>query len=72
MEEISSGANVLVSPLKFTWMSGLPPGPCVTVKGQCFMSACTTGSEKRRPMRRLASKTVLDAFIATWLGCLGL
>ena len=35
MEEISSGAKVLVSPLKFTWMRGLPPGPWMTVKGQC-------------------------------------
>jgi hypothetical protein len=30
------------------------------------MSACTVTSEKRRPMRRLASKTVLRGFIAAW------
>ncbi len=34
--------------------------------GQCFMSACTTGSEKLRPMSLLASKTVFCGFRATW------
>ena len=46
-------------------MSGLSPGPALTVKGQCLMSDCTPGSENRRPMRRLASNTVLRGFIAT-------
>ena len=48
------------------WMSGLSPGPLTTVNDQWRMSSCTTGSLKWRPMRRLASKTVLRGFIATW------
>ncbi len=47
-------------------MTGVPPVPGVTVKGQCFMSLCTPASLNLRPIKRLASKTVLLAFIAAW------
>lgn len=48
------------------WIMGLSPGPATTVKDQCLMSSCTTGSLKWRPMRRLASNTVFLGFMATW------
>ena len=65
IDEISSGVNDFVSPLKSTWMTGLPP-LSTTLKGKCFISACTSASANFRPIRRLASKTVLAGFIATW------
>jgi len=66
MDEISSAAKVFSSPRYCTWITGLPATPDVTLKGQCFMSLCTALSVNLRPMRRLASKTVLKAFMATW------
>ncbi|CAN0559165.1 unnamed protein product, partial [Ectocarpus sp. 12 AP-2014] len=66
MEDISSGANCFFSPLKDTSIVGFPPGPATTLKGQCFLSEATAGSVNLRPISRLASKTVLVAFIATW------
>lgn len=36
------------------------------MKGQWEMSCCTAGSANLRPMRRLASNTVLVGFMATW------
>ena len=66
MEEISSGANCFRSPLKDTSIIGLSLGPRSTLNGQCFMSACTTGSVILRPIRRLASNTVFSGFMATW------
>ncbi|KAI8373175.1 uncharacterized protein BYT42DRAFT_579486 [Radiomyces spectabilis] len=58
MEEISSGVKVLVSPLYSTWMMGLL-SRSMTLKDQCFISDWTSASAKRRPIRRLASNTVL-------------
>mmetsp|Transcript_29772 Transcript_29772/g.77015 ORF Transcript_29772/g.77015 Transcript_29772/m.77015 type:complete len:450 (+) Transcript_29772:691-2040(+) len=52
--EISSGANVLVSPIDSTSMLGLPSLE-TTLKGQSFMSCWTAASVNLRPMRRLAS-----------------
>ena len=54
MELISSGKNVLSSPLNSTFTRGLPSS-LITSKGQCFMSICTVSSSNLRPMRRLAS-----------------
>jgi hypothetical protein len=45
---------------------GLLATPLMTLKGHSFMSACTMGSSNLRPMRRLASKTVLIGFMAAW------
>ena len=45
-------------------MIGVPPGPDTHLKGQCFMSAWTEASANLRPIKRLASKTVLVAFMA--------
>mmetsp|Transcript_75337 Transcript_75337/g.232533 ORF Transcript_75337/g.232533 Transcript_75337/m.232533 type:complete len:240 (+) Transcript_75337:1480-2199(+) len=64
MAEISSGWKRFVSPLNLTSIMGLPPSPRTTLNGQCFMSACTAGSSNFRPMRRLASKTVFEGFLA--------
>ena len=36
------------------------------MRTRACMSACTAGSSKRRPMRRLASNTVFFGFSATW------
>ena len=47
-------------------MIGLSSPFWMTLKGQCFMSACTTESLNLRPISRFASKTVLDGFMATW------
>mmetsp|Transcript_27244 Transcript_27244/g.83981 ORF Transcript_27244/g.83981 Transcript_27244/m.83981 type:complete len:223 (+) Transcript_27244:1255-1923(+) len=66
IDETSSAANVFSSLRYVTVICGLPPTPDVTLKGQCFMSDWTAASVNLRPMRRLASKTVLYAFIATW------
>ncbi len=57
--------NSFCSPLNSTWMTGLPPLSMI-LKGQCFMSAWTSESANLRPMRRLASNTVLYGFMATW------
>ena len=65
MEDTSSGQKDLFSPLCSTWVLGFPAS-LVTVNGQCFMSACTTASLNFRPIRRLASNTVLVGFMATW------
>jgi len=65
MEETSSGVNCFSSPLNSTEMTGLPAFS-ITLKGKCFMSACTSASANLRPIRRLASKTVLVGFMATW------
>ena len=37
-----------------------------TVNGQCFMSAWTVASVNFLPIKRLASKIVLEGFMATW------
>ena len=66
MDEISSGANCFVSLRNTTSTMGLSSPRVTTLNGQCFMSACTTVSPNLRPMRRLASKTVLVGFIAAW------
>ncbi|ESS64158.1 hypothetical protein TCDM_07867 [Trypanosoma cruzi Dm28c] len=66
IELTSSGLNVFVSPRNCTWITGLSSPFVMTLKGQCFMSDCTTGSLNFRPMRRFASKTVFVGFIATW------
>merc|ERR1719421_1309902 len=66
MEEISSEKNVFSSPLYCTTSCGFSDGPDCTLNGQCCMSDWTAESENLRPMRRLASKTVLAGFIATW------
>uniref|UniRef100_A0A0E9R6U8 Uncharacterized protein n=1 Tax=Anguilla anguilla TaxID=7936 RepID=A0A0E9R6U8_ANGAN len=65
IEEISSGLNALLSPLYSTSTLGFPP-LLTTLKGQCFISDCTTGSSNLLPIKRLASKTVLLGFMATW------
>ena len=65
MDEISSAENCLVSFLYWTSIMGLSPGPGTTLKGQCLMSAWMVASLNLRPMRRLASKTVLMGFMAT-------
>ena len=59
MAEISSGANVLVSPLKTTWIMGASSLPAVTVKGKRLRSSAMAWSFMLRPMRRFASYTVL-------------
>jgi len=51
--------NCFCSPLYCTWIMGLSPDREVTLKGHSFMSACTGASATFRPMRRLASNTVL-------------
>ncbi|KAF5213678.1 hypothetical protein ECC02_013781 [Trypanosoma cruzi] len=66
IELTSSGLNVFVSPRNCTWITGLSSPFVMTLKGQCFMSDCTTGSLNFRPMRRFASKTGFVGFIATW------
>jgi len=66
MELISSAANSLDSPLKSTTIMGFSAGPEMTLNGQSLMSLCTAVSLNLRPMRRLASNTVLMGFIATW------
>ena len=38
----------------------------MTSKDQCFMSDWTAESSNLRPMRRLASKTEFEGFMATW------
>ena len=65
MEEISSGMKVFVSPLYSTWITGLVPLSMI-LYGQSLASAWTEASANLRPMRRLASKTVLCGFIAHW------
>ena len=62
MAEISSGKNSLSSPLYSTLIAGRSPSFWTTPKGKCFMSDCVAESVKRRPMRRLASKTVFFGF----------
>lgn len=57
--------NCLVSPLNSTSMTGLE-ALSITLKGKCFMSACTSASANLRPINRFASKTVLWGFMATW------
>ena len=47
---------------------GLSPGPGLTVKGQCLMSAWMLASLNLRPMSLLASKTVFMGFMATCAG----
>jgi hypothetical protein len=64
MLEISSGLNRFVSPMNSTSITGLFLS-LTTLNGQCFMSFCTVGSLKSRPINRLASKTLLVGFIAT-------
>ncbi|GET90209.1 heat-shock protein hsp70, putative [Leishmania tarentolae] len=66
IELISSGVKVFSSPRYCTAITGLSSPFVVTLNGQCFMSACTTESLNLRPIRRLASNTVLCGFIATW------
>ena len=60
------GLELLLLALVLHLDDGRAAGPGVTVKGQCFMSAWTPASLNLRPMRRLASKTVLCAFMAAW------
>ncbi|MFS7943080.1 hypothetical protein Hanom_Chr06g00496121 [Helianthus anomalus] len=55
IEEISSAENCLSSPLYETTIIGLSPAPGTTLKGQCFMSLCTDGSENLLPINRFAS-----------------
>ena len=45
---------------------GLSPAPDTTLKGQWETSCWMVESENLRPMRRLASNTVLMGFMATW------
>uniref|UniRef100_A0A0A9E4N8 Uncharacterized protein n=1 Tax=Arundo donax TaxID=35708 RepID=A0A0A9E4N8_ARUDO len=66
MEDISSAANCFSSPLYWTTIIGLSPGPATTLNGHSFMSLCTDGSENLLPINRFASKTVLVGFMATW------
>mmetsp|Transcript_12926 Transcript_12926/g.31187 ORF Transcript_12926/g.31187 Transcript_12926/m.31187 type:complete len:255 (-) Transcript_12926:183-947(-) len=66
MDEISSAPNSFVSPWKSTTMMGLSASPLFTLKDQSLMSACTWGSLYLRPIRRLASNTVLMGFMAVW------
>ena len=47
-------------------MEGLSPSFWITPKGKCFMSDWVAESDQRRPIRRLASKTVLVGFMAAW------
>ena len=47
-------------------MQGRSPSLAITLKGKCLRSDWVAESEKRRPIRRLASKTVLHGFIAAW------
>ena len=47
-----------------TWSLGREPAS-ITVKGQCFMSACTVLSANFRPISRFASKMVLVGLMAT-------
>lgn len=49
---ISSGVKVLGLPFTITEMTGFP-SLLITLKGKFLMSAWTSGSSKRRPMRRL-------------------
>jgi len=44
---------------------GLSPGPGLTVKGQCLMSAWMLASLNLRPISLLASNTVFMGFMAT-------
>merc|ERR1719498_1086936 len=67
MEEISSAENSFCSPWNSTEIMGFSAGPDFTLKDQSLMSAWTWGSEYLRPIRRLASKTVLMGFIAVCL-----
>ena len=48
---------------------GLSPGPDLTMKGQCFMSAWMVASLNFRPISRFASNTVFTGFIATCEQC---
>merc|ERR1719215_1071940 len=66
MDEISSGKKSFSSPLNVTRMEGRSPSFWTTLKGKCFMSDWVAESVKRRPIRRLASKTVLTGFMAAW------
>ena len=52
MLEISSGVKVLDLPFTITEIAGLP-SLLTTLKGKFLISACTSGSSKRRPIRRL-------------------
>jgi hypothetical protein len=45
---------------------GLSATPGTTLKGQWDMSCWMVGSLNLRPIKRLASNTVLMGFIATW------
>ena len=54
-----------ISPLNCTSILGFSLS-LMTLKGQYFLSSLTTGSSKRRPIRRLASKMVFMGLEATW------
>ncbi len=54
------------SPEDVPSIMGLSPGPGFTVNGQCLISAWMLASWNLRPIRRLASNTVLMGFMATY------
>mmetsp|Transcript_7323 Transcript_7323/g.30481 ORF Transcript_7323/g.30481 Transcript_7323/m.30481 type:complete len:295 (+) Transcript_7323:1093-1977(+) len=66
IEEISSAENSFCSPWNSTEIMGFSASPDFTLNGHSLMSPWTWGSENLRPMRRLASNTVLMGFIAVW------
>ena len=65
MAEISSAANCLTPSLRGISIMGRL-FLLATLKGQCFMSSCTVLSVKLRPIRRLASKTVVVGLMVAW------
>lgn len=64
MAEISSAEKSFV-PAASTWTTGLPL-LSITLKGQCFMSACTISSVNFLPISRLASYTVFVGLEDAW------
>jgi hypothetical protein len=59
--EISSGVKNFCSDPTLMTLVGLDLRS-ITENGKCFISDCTVGSLKSRPIRRLASKTVFSGF----------
>src|SRR5687768_7412340 len=64
MALISGGLNVLSLPSLTTMPSDL--GSLVTSYGTRPLLRCTSGSSKRRPMKRLMLKTVFSGLVIAW------